>query len=227
MEERPELSFRAAAPRMLGDIAGLTAVDLGCGTGPASRDLAALGARVIGVEPDPAALAEAESRGGGPVYRRATAEATGLAAGSADVVLFSMSLHHCPDMGAALDEAVRLLRPGGQLAVLEPEAGDPGWPVTRWIDDEGAAYEAAARALSDRLAAGMLEGRRTLHYAMRHRVADIDTLIAQMQAVDPSRSVTPAQRAAAEAAFADAVRHDAEGPFLPTWLRLDVASRPR
>jgi ubiquinone/menaquinone biosynthesis C-methylase UbiE len=188
--------------------------------------MAALGARVTGVEPARDALAEAEAQGGGPLYRAGTAAATGLEAASADLVLFSMSLHHCPDMGAALDEAVRLLRPGGRLAVQEPEPRDPGWPVARWIDDETEVCAQAQSALSDRLAAGVLEARDTLHYAMRYRVDTAEALIAHMLAVDPARSVTAEGRAAATSAFAEAVQSDEAGRYLPAWIRLDVAAKP-
>ncbi|GMG83404.1 hypothetical protein LNKW23_26170 [Paralimibaculum aggregatum] len=219
---RPELGLEAALARGLGPVAGLDAADIGCGSGSASRVLAGLGARVTGVEPDAAALAAAEAAGGGPVYRRGGAEATGLAAGSADLVLFSMSLHHVPDRPAALAEARRLLRPGGRIAVLEPEAPDPLWPVVRWIDDETAVCAAAQAAIGEEIAAGRLRRLATLRHAERYRVATADALIAEMQAVDRRRQVDAAARETVAAAFAEAVREDAQGRYIPFWLRLDL-----
>ncbi|MEO1679795.1 MAG: class I SAM-dependent methyltransferase [Pseudomonadota bacterium] len=219
---RPFLDTTDALAQMLGPLAGRTAVDLGAGSGGATRALAALGARAIGVEPNAEARRQAEAEGGGPTYRDGTGAASGLPDRCADLVLFSMSLHHCPDMGAALNEALRVLRPGGHLAVLEPEAGDPLWPVVRWIDDETAVYAEAQTALEAVAASGRLEGRRTLHYAVKDRTESAEALIDLMISVDPSRAVAEDARRKVGAAFAAARQEDDKGGFIPYWLRLDV-----
>ena len=202
----------------LGPIDGLRAVDLGCGGGGATRVLARLGAQVLGLDPNAEAVAAARAAGGGPGYRVAGAEATGLDAGSADLVLFSNALHHCADMPAALAEARRILAPAGRLAVLEPVAPDPLWPASRLIDDEAPVYAAAQAALD---ACGL--ARISTHrYASKVRIADADEFVAGMRAVDPSRRLDPADRPALEAALAAALRHDADGPYIEHWGRLDV-----
>ncbi len=55
MTERKPLGERAdvEAVAALASVAGMTVVDVGCGAGKSSRELAALGATVIAVEPDP------------------------------------------------------------------------------------------------------------------------------------------------------------------------------
>lgn len=45
--------------------------------------------------------------------------------GSFDAVLIRDLLHHVPDRGAVLAEAVRVLRPGGRLTVIEPNGRNP------------------------------------------------------------------------------------------------------
>jgi ubiquinone/menaquinone biosynthesis C-methylase UbiE len=226
MDTRPLFTTAEALTAALGDVSGLNAVDLGAGSGAASRALAGLGARVTGIEPDAAARTRAVAAGGGPDYVEGTAEATGLPGRSADLVLFSMSLHHCADAPAALAEALRLLRPEGRLAVLEPEAPDPMWPVMRWIDDEAAAYAEAQAALAACARGAGLRARPTLRYQARYRVETVEDMIADLVAVDGTRRVDPEGRARMATAFAEAHRSDAEGGYLPFWLRLDTFEVP-
>ncbi len=92
-------------------------VDVGAGTGIASRQLAAAGAEVVGVEPNGAMRAEAERAGGGPRYRAGTAEATGLPDACARAAVCAQCFHWF-DPARALPELHRLLVPGGRLALL-------------------------------------------------------------------------------------------------------------
>ena len=96
-------------------------VDLGCGTARFTRLLAdVLHAPVVGVEPSLRMLAEREI-GDARLARfvAGTAEALPLAGGSVDLVFASMVYHHLrPD--AALAEARRVLRRGGQLMLRTP-----------------------------------------------------------------------------------------------------------
>lgn len=223
---RPVLDARAALAEMLGDITGLDAADIGAGSGRATRLLAEMGARAVGVEPNPDAVAAAEAKGGGPRYLIGTAEATGLPAASVDIVLFSYSLHHVPDMPGALAEAERILRADGRIAVLEPEAGDPLYPAVRLIDDEAPVYAAAQAAIDAAVASGRLVRTRSLQLASRYRPTSPDALVSEMTRVDPTRSLDPADRPAFEAAFAAAIETDADGPYAETWERVDLLSRP-
>jgi len=222
MAQRDFMTTEEAIGHTVGSVEGLDAVDIGAGSGPVTRSLAALGARALGVEPNPEAVAAAEAKGGGPRYLAAPAEATGLPDQSADLVLFSMSLHHLPDMAAGLAEACRLLRPSGRLAVLEPESPDPIWPVMRHIDDETAAYREAQGAIESLIEAGRLRRITTLHYGAKYRVESPDAMLADMITVESGRSLADADRPAFEAAFAEAHAGDEAGGYLPYWLRLDV-----
>lgn len=99
---------------------GQRAVDLGCGTGSLARGLARLGATVTGVDPARALMDEARrldrAAGAQVVYREATAEATRLASGSADLVTAGQCWHWF-DRKAAAKEVKRLLKPGGRALI--------------------------------------------------------------------------------------------------------------
>lgn len=109
---------------------------MGCGTGIASRLLAAAGARVVGIEPNEAMLDAARGEGGQVEYRYGTAEATGLPDDSADLVLCAQSFHWF-ELESALRELHRVLRPGGRLALV--------WNVRRTDTPFGEAYAALVR----------------------------------------------------------------------------------
>src|SRR6476646_5431242 len=85
--------------------------DLGSGTGLSSRAWAARAERVVGVEANPAMLARARAT-------TADANATGLEAGSADIVTCAQSFHWM-DPGALLPEVARVLRPGGVFGAYD------------------------------------------------------------------------------------------------------------
>ena len=123
---------------VLGSLVALTgrAVDIGAGRGAFAARLAKAGLTVIAVEPQAALLRAAQC----PQLSvlAAVAEALPLADRSLDLALFTNSLHHVPmdRQAAALDEAVRVTRPGGHLVVREPLAEGPVFELLRPIDDE-------------------------------------------------------------------------------------------
>jgi SAM-dependent methyltransferase len=119
--ERGRPSYPAAAVDLVASELGITPgtviVDLGAGTGKWSRLLVARGARVLAVEPVAAMREALAAAVPGIEVVDAPAEAVPLAAGSVDVVTAAQAFHWF-DVGPALAESARLLRPGGGLGMV-------------------------------------------------------------------------------------------------------------
>ena len=107
---------------VLGDVAGLDVVELGCGTAYMSAVFARLGARPVGVDITPAQLETARRcmADTGIEFPLVEADAgdTGLPAESFDLAFseYGASIWVDPDRWIA--EAARLLRPGGRLVFM-------------------------------------------------------------------------------------------------------------
>jgi SAM-dependent methyltransferase len=86
--------------------------ELGAGTGKLTRAIAALGVRVVAVEPDVRMLAVLRERGLEGV--EGSAEAIPFGDGEADAVVAGSALHWF-ELDAALPEIHRVLGPGGRL----------------------------------------------------------------------------------------------------------------
>jgi 2-polyprenyl-3-methyl-5-hydroxy-6-metoxy-1,4-benzoquinol methylase len=94
--------------------------DIGCGGGALAGELSALGHEVVGVDPDPAALAQA-ARGGVEVLQGSAEHLPAqLAARRFDLVVMSHVLEHCADPARALANAAALMRRGGLLLCEVP-----------------------------------------------------------------------------------------------------------
>jgi SAM-dependent methyltransferase len=105
---------------VLGEVAGRTVLELGCGGAQWSVALARAGARVIGLDLSERQLAHARQRiqaTGVPVALvQASGEAVPLANASLDIVVSDYGAMTFADPYRTVPEVARLLRPGGLLA---------------------------------------------------------------------------------------------------------------
>lgn len=106
--------------RAVGGNAG-TVLDLACGSGPMSRELAEAGRTVIGLDISDAELALAERRGPGP-WVRGDGLRLPFRDGAVDAVTSSLGLVVITPLSALMAEITRVLRPGGVLAAIAPAA---------------------------------------------------------------------------------------------------------
>ncbi|MDP1686630.1 class I SAM-dependent methyltransferase [Hydrogenophaga sp.] len=112
--------YRREALKRAGLASGDKVVDVGIGTGLLAREACALiGAqgRLIGVDPSPGMLAQVDLPG--VELRAGRAEEVPCATGEADFLSFGYAFRHVSDVDAALQEFLRVLRPGGRLLILE------------------------------------------------------------------------------------------------------------
>ena len=109
---------------VLGDVAGLDVLELGCGAAQWSISLAGLGARPVGLDVSARQLehargAMADAGVEFPLVE-ASAEDVPLPDGTFDVVFCDHGAFNFADPGRLVPECARLLRPGGLLAFSMP-----------------------------------------------------------------------------------------------------------
>ena len=114
----------------------LKIIDLGCGDGTLTLEMAKFGTQVIGVDFNPDILASARQRIDrlGINNVKLLAEDVGnlsLPTESLDVAFFSQSLHHLDDPKRGFQEAARILRPGGQVMVMELAKHSEEWVMEK------------------------------------------------------------------------------------------------
>lgn len=120
--------YRLEALETLNLQPGQGVLDLGCGMGDLSRDLAryvAPGGAVTGVDFSEAMVAEALRRQGSsrlPVmFEQGDAAHLRFDSGSFDACWTERMLCHVPDVGTVLSEIARVLRPGGQVLIVDAD----------------------------------------------------------------------------------------------------------
>jgi ubiquinone/menaquinone biosynthesis C-methylase UbiE len=107
-------------PALLGDVAGLGVLDVGCGTGRHALRLAAAGARVTAVDFSAGMLARARQKPGAEAVRFLVHDLRGplpCQGGSFDLVLCALVLDHVADVPTFFRELRRACRPGGRVVV--------------------------------------------------------------------------------------------------------------
>lgn len=108
---------------LLGDLHGRVVLDLGCGQGVLSREMARRGAVVTGIDLSAGMLANArrdeDARPLGIDYRQGDAQnLAGVADAAFTGIVCVMALMDIPDLQATLGSAARVLRPGSWLVFV-------------------------------------------------------------------------------------------------------------
>lgn len=142
---------------LLGDVATLRILDLACGQGRLSRELARRGAQVVGVDISPAMLERAQAREAQHpfhiTYLLADASShIALPNESFDGVTCSFGLSDIDDLDGLITNVSRLLRPGGFFAFSLLHPCFPGWQAAQaspsWSPERGYYQEGWWRAAS-------------------------------------------------------------------------------
>src|ERR1700736_347822 len=126
---------------------GRLTLDIGCGEGRLSRDLTALGHRVVGVDASPTLIEAARAKSPELEFVEADRARLPLEDGVADLAVAFMSLQDIDDMAGAVREAARVLEPGGGLVVAVVHPINSGHELDREDPDRrlGPAHHSFAR----------------------------------------------------------------------------------
>jgi SAM-dependent methyltransferase len=116
---------------------GMTVLELGCGTGTFTRELARSGADVVAIDVSPELLEIARANHSAPNVHYQTENAYALSYRDAafDSVVGSSVLHHL-EVEEALRNIYRVLKPGGTIFFTEPNMLNPQIAVQKnvpWI----------------------------------------------------------------------------------------------
>lgn len=204
-------------------------LDVGCGDGAFLLHARKRGYEAVGLDFDPAALAQARDRGFDA--RQGSLPGSGLPEGGFHQITMSNVLEHLHDPVGALDEALRLLAPGGRLWLSQPNLGAEGlrryglaWRgleaprhLTLW-DTEGLAALLERRGFAD---VALLEPEFAAHdfyYRQSHR---------QQRGLDPYSPQRPdGWDGSCDAAVSAAIAASRADPRVAESLTM-VAFRPR
>jgi arsenite methyltransferase len=123
---------------------GGVALDVGSGPGNVTASLARAAGRdglALGVDISEPMLARAVSAQAGPNvgFMRADAQQLPLRDETVDAVTSLAMLQLIPDPAATLAEMVRVLRPGGRIAIMVPTAARGG-ELLRWLPNGGVRF---------------------------------------------------------------------------------------
>ena len=148
---------------------GETVLDLGCGTGDHTREVAALvvpGGRAVGVDFSTNMIAEATRRqASSPVpatFEQGDAQQLRFESDTFDACRTERMLCHVPDCQAALREMVRVTRRGGRIGVID-------------VDTAGVMIDNSDRAMTSAFAASMTDTIQNpwIGRTLRRRLAEV------------------------------------------------------
>jgi SAM-dependent methyltransferase len=150
---------------------GHRVLDLGCGTGSLAVSVARRhsGVEVVGLDPDPRALLRARrkaQRAGVSIhFDQGFADALPYPDAAFDHVLSSFVFHHlqADEKARMLEEARRVLKPGGALSLLDfAGAGSGAGPRARWLHSRPLLQDNAEDRIVARMGQAGFAGVRTI-----------------------------------------------------------------
>ena len=130
----------AAWARALGHLLPpLDVADIGCGEGYLTLEAARWARSVVGVDHSDAVLERAKELASrrqvtNVQWKKGDLARLPLRDSSVDVALLAQALRHASDPERAIGEAVRILRPGGSVLILDLRDHDQQWVRTRFGD---------------------------------------------------------------------------------------------
>lgn len=151
---------------------GMSVLDVGCGPGTITRDLASAvrPGRVVGIDRSPAAIERAKVEAPDVAFIVGDLLEIELPASSFDVAHAHQVLQHVTDPPAVLRRMAELVMPGGLIAAREGDYGTMVWqPVSRAIEDWLDLHHRVAAANGVDADAG----RRLLEWARRAGVEEV------------------------------------------------------
>ena len=136
----PGGGWQGLATALAAGFSGKTVADIGCGEGDLTLLLARFAKHVTAVDLSAQMLRVVQERSietgvaGCVAVEQGDLEKLPLKANSMDAVFVSQVLHHAARPAKALKEATRILKPGGQMIVLDLARHDQEWVRTEWAD---------------------------------------------------------------------------------------------
>ena len=165
-------------------------VDVGAGDGTFAREMCEAGGAVTGIEIDPAKVERA--RGNLPADARmleGTAQQLPIEAGSVDLVCFFFSFHHVPMdvQDQALNEVVRVLKPGGRLHVVEPQPFGGMFDAVKLVEDETEVRTNSHAIMNGLGSKGQFKLLEQKEYVLTRQYANFEAFLDRMIRTDPAR----------------------------------------
>lgn len=136
----PGGGWRSMAAALAVGFTGKRVADIGCGEGDLTLLLARFATRVTAIDLSAQMLRVVQERSaeagvaGRVAVEKGDLEKLPIKANSEDAVFVSQVLHHATRPEKALNEAARILKPGGQLILLDLSRHDQEWVREEWAD---------------------------------------------------------------------------------------------
>lgn len=209
-------------------VPGGRVLDLGCGVGHDLVRLAGAGLAPVGVDLSHLALRRARARATSVV--RADGVRLPFRDASVDGCRIERVLQHVADPGALVDDVLRVVRPGGVLALLEPD--HTSLRVDSRVDPSGALLSAMATAQHPSIGAALAD-------QLRQRGCRVDDVVTEQSfgyqldglplkaaaALDRAVSAGTLSARDGNAWLAEQAVRNRDGSFRATWTKVLVIAR--